>query len=260
MAQSHDHRSSRAPVTAHLQSRAAERAASAQRRCATRSWTSECRRCARATCRPSSSNAMEPFYPLHACVCEQLLPGAARGVRRRRRTSSPSTPTSRRTRTRWVAHARDYVDMAIERFGLGARQPGGRARQQRRLPAPALRRARVSRRSASSRRPTSPTAAREQGHRRRSCEFFGARARRATSSPRAAGRPDRRQQRAGAGAGPERLRRRHGARARAGRRGHDRVPAPAAPGRGQPVRHDLPRALLVLLVPDRRRRSSRRTA
>ena len=47
--------------------------------------------------------------------------------------------------------------------------------------------------------------------------------------------------------------------ARARRRGHDRVPAPAAARRGQPVRHDLPRALLVLLAPDGRRRSSRRT-
>ena len=35
------------------------------------------------------------------------------------------------------------------------------------------------------------------------------------------------------------------------RRGDDRGPAPAAPGRGQPVRHDLPRALLVLLAADR---------
>jgi hypothetical protein len=34
------------------------------------------------------------------------------------------------------------------------------------------------------------------------------------------------------------------------RGGDDRVPAPDAAGRGEPVRHDLPRALLVLLVPD----------
>ena len=33
---------------------------------------------------------------------------------------------------------------------------------------------------------------------------------------------------------------------------HDRVPAPAAADRGQPVRHDLPRALLVLLAHDGR--------
>ena len=45
--------------------------------------------------------------------------------------------------------------------------------------------------------------------------------------------------------------------ARARRRADARVPAPDAAGRGQPVRHDLPRALLVLLVRDRRRGSSR---
>ena len=46
----------------------------------------------------------------------------------------------------------------------------------------------------------------------------------------------------------------------AGRRRHARVPAPAAAHGGEPVRHDLPRALLVLLVPDRRAASSPRTA
>ena len=53
--------------------------------------------------------------------------------------------------------------MAVERFGLDSRQPRDRAREQRRLPAPARRRARASRRSASSRPPTSPRSARERG-------------------------------------------------------------------------------------------------
>ena len=44
------------------------------------------------------------------------------------------------------------------------------------------------------------------------------------------------------------------------RRDHDGVPAPAAADRGEPVRHDLPRALLVLLVPDRAHACSRPTA
>ena len=48
--------------------------------------------------------------------------------------------------------------------------------------------------------------------------------------------------------------------ARAGRHGHDRVPAPRPPRRGQPVRHDLPRALLVLHAPHVVRGSSPRTA
>ena len=42
------------------------------------------------------------------------------------------------------------------------------------------------------------------------------------------------------------------------RRDHDGVPAPDAADRRQPVRHDLPRALLVLLVLDRRGACSRR--
>ena len=43
------------------------------------------------------------------------------------------------------------------------------------------------------------------------------------------------------------------------RRGHDRVAAPAAAGRGQPVRHDLPRALPVLLAVSPPSRCSRPT-
>ena len=41
------------------------------------------------------------------------------------------------------------------------------------------------------------------------------------------------------------------------RHGHDRVPAPAAPDRGEPVRHHLSRALLLLVVHDGRAGSSR---
>ena len=41
-----------------------------------------------------------------------------------------------------------------------------------------------------------------------------------------------------------------------GRRDHDRVPAPDAPDGGEPVRHHLSRALLLLLVPHRRATSS----
>ena len=47
--------------------------------------------------------------------------------------------------------------------------------------------------------------------------------------------------------------------ARAGRHRDVRVPASRAADRGQPVRHDLPRALLVLLALHDRARSSRRT-
>ena len=63
-----------------------------------------------------------------------------------------------------------------------------------------------------------------------------------------------RQQRARARPRPQRLRRRHEDPAQARRRDHDGVPAPDAPDRGQPVGHDLPRALLLLLVPHRQPR------
>ena len=56
------------------------------------------------------------------------------------------------------------------------------------------------------------------------------------------------EQRARPRARPQRLRRRHGAAPRARRRRHDRGAASGAPRRAQPVRHHLPRALLVLLV------------
>src|SRR5205085_10520196 len=55
--------------------------------------------------------------------------------------------------------------------------------------------------------------------------------------------------RARAGALAERLRRGDADPARAERDGDDRGPPPRPPRRGPPVRHDLPRALLVLLVP-----------
>ena len=173
-------------------------------------------------------------------------------VRAGRARSSATTPTSRRTPTRGSSTPRRYAEMMIERLGLGAEQPRRRARAQRRLPAPALRRARHSRRSASSPRRTSP--------RRRSSagvetlvDVLRRRDSRASSSPRArradlivgnnvlAQVPDLND----FVAGIEIL-------LAPARRRHDRVPAPRAADRGQPVRHDLPRALLVLLAHDAR--------
>ena len=69
-----------------------------------------------------------------ACSSSSPTYVAARGHLR------ASTPTSRPTRTSWVEHARRYVEAMIERFGLGPDEPRRRARQQRRLPAPVLRR------------------------------------------------------------------------------------------------------------------------
>ncbi len=88
-------------------------------------------------------------------------------------------------------------------------------------------------------------------------EFFG-RELAGRARPRArAGRPRHRQQRPRPGARPQRLRRR--ASRSCSRRGGVATlefPHLAPPDRGHPVRHDLPRALLVLLAARRRRGSS----
>ena len=154
---------------------------------------------------------MEPFYPLHvaglraaACSC------SSRSTWRRRR-SSPSTPTSRRTPTRWVEHARDYVEAIDRAVRARRRQPRRRAREQRRLPAPALRRARhpgARHRAGRERRRGGARARRRRRSSRSSARELAARARR-RGPPR---RPDRRQQRARPGARPQRLRRRHRSR------------------------------------------------
>src|SRR6266699_3426123 len=73
-------------------------------------------------------------------------------------------------------------------------------------------------------------------------------------------RPAGRQQRAGAGPRPQRLRGRDAGPAGAARGRHGRVPASCPPVRGQPVRHHLPRALLVLLAAGGRARLRRARA
>ncbi len=93
-------------------------AASVARRLSTPSSTSACRRCARATCRPSALGAMEAFYPLHAKVCESCLL-----VQLEEFVTADAIFTEyayfSSYSDSWVAHARDYVEMAVERFGLG---------------------------------------------------------------------------------------------------------------------------------------------
>ena len=83
-------------------------------------------------------------------------------------------------------------------------------------------------------------------------KFFGRDTARELVAAGTAGRPDHRQQCSRPGAGYQRLRRWHEDPAPRPRRHHDGVPAPSATDGEQSVRHDLSRALLVLLVPDRR--------
>ena len=193
-------------------------------------------------------NAMEAFYPLHAKVCESCLLVQLEEFVAADAIFSEYAYFSSYSDS-WVAHARNYVEMAVERFGLDASSlvvelasNDGYLLQhvvERGIPAlgiePAANVAEV---------------ARERGHR------DDRRVLRPGAGPSARGRGSRRrpagrQQRHGPRSRPQRLRRRHRDRAGARRRGDDRGPAPASPRREQPVRHDLPRALLVLLAADR---------
>ena len=149
---------------------------------------------------------MEPFYPLHVRVCSRCWLAQLRRSSRRRR-SSPSTPTSRRTRTRGSSTPVRYVETITARLGLTAREPRRRARLERRLPAPALRRRRGFPVLGIDPAANVAPAAEERGV-PTIVEFFGVRA--GASELVARGRqrrPRRRQQRARAGARPERLRR-----------------------------------------------------
>ena len=188
------------------------RAASAPRRCATPSSTSACRRCARATCRPSASTRWS-----RSTRCTRRSARAACSCSSRSssppRTSSASTRTSRRTRTPGSRTRARYVEMAIERFGLGpdslvmevASNDGYLLRHvvERGIPALGI-------------EPAANVAAvaQELGI-ETIVRFFGRELRRRARRRGPARGPDRRQQRDGARAGPQRLRRRlrDGARA-----------------------------------------------
>ena len=88
---------------------------------------------------PSRSSAMEPFYPLHVFACERcwLVQLAAFVAPEEIFTEYAYFSAYS---TAWVEHARAYVEMIRARLELGAGRPRRRARVERRLPAPALRR------------------------------------------------------------------------------------------------------------------------
>ena len=170
---------------------------------------------------------------------------------RRPSGSSPSTPTSPPTPRAGWSTARSYAEQMIERLGLDreshvveiASNDGYLLQffHERQIPVlgiePAANVAKV---------------ALAEGH----SDAGGVlRARHGAVAGRDLGRrPAARQQRARARPRPERLRRRHEDPAGAGRRDHDGVSPSDAPDRGQPVGHDLPRALLLLLLPHRQPR------
>jgi SAM-dependent methyltransferase len=68
---------------------------------------------------PERANAMEPFYPLRALVCEQCL------LVQLQQFESPEAIFSDYAyfssySTTWLEHSRRYVDAMVERWGLGA--------------------------------------------------------------------------------------------------------------------------------------------
>src|SRR4051794_2278886 len=68
---------------------------------------------------PQQANAMEPFFPLHALVCERCL------LVQLEEYESPEAIFSDYAyfssfSTTWLEHSRRYVELAVERFGLDA--------------------------------------------------------------------------------------------------------------------------------------------
>ena len=201
--------------------------------------------CANSYCRRSGPT-MEPFYPLRALVCAQLLPRAAGGVRDAR-ADLLRLRLLLLLLSSWLEHCRRYSREMIARFGLGegSRVVEIASNDGYLLQYFAERRFRCS---GSSRPPTSPRS----------------RSRRGISTWSSSRARDRALPRRGVAAdlllgnnvlahvpdlndfvgGMKIL-----LKARRGH--HDGVPAPDAPDRGQPVGHDLPRALLLLLLSHR---------
>ena len=69
--------------------------------------------------RPDQLHQMEPFYPLHAYVCEQCLLVQLQEFVTPAEIFSEYAYFSSYS-TSWVEHARRYAEMAITRFGLGS--------------------------------------------------------------------------------------------------------------------------------------------
>ena len=156
----------------------------------------------------------------------------------------------------WLEHAARYVEMMIERFGLGADSASSRSRATTATCCSTSSSA-ACRCSASSRRPTSPRWRVEKGHpdaRSSSSARDGA-----TALARRGAAPTCSSATTCWRTCPTSTTSSPGMKVllEARRRHHDRVPAPAAADRRGPVRHDLPRALLLLLVHDRRAGCSR---
>ena len=168
-------------------------------------------------------NQMEPFYPLHVYVCSEcFLVQLEEYVTPEE--IFPEYAYFSSYATSWLAHAKRYTDLMVERFGYGAdsfvvevASNDGYLLQyfvEKGIPCLGIEPARnVAEVAEKAGRP-------DPGRvlRRRPGDAAG--------GGRQAGGPAAGQQRAGPGAGPQRLRRRPEDPAQAGRRHHHRVPAP----------------------------------
>ena len=191
---------------------------------ASRSSTSACRPCARASCRRGSSTRWSRSTRCTSRL-RAVLARAARGVRAPEDIFTEYAYFSSYSDS-WVAHAATTSEMTIERFGLGPRQPRGGARA-----------ATTATCSSTSSRAGIPVARRRAGRERGrggaraghpdARRVLRPRAGRASSCGGTAGRPVVGQQRPGAGARPQRLRRRHRRSCSRPRAWSRRVPAPA---------------------------------
>ena len=191
---------------------------------------------------------MEPFYPLHVRVCEHCLLVQLEELVAPEEIFTEYAYFSSYSDS-WVAHARDYVESVVERFGLGedsqvvelASNDGYLLQHlvERGIPALGV-------------EPAANVAAGGSGAGHRDGgRVLRPGARVPPCGRRPPGGPVGREQRLRPRPRSQRLHRRHAAGTGSAGRDHDRVSPPGTADRGEPVRHDLPRALLVLLVPHR---------
>ena len=187
--------------------------------------TSACRRSPTRTFAPDQLDRMEPFYPLRALVCGQCFLVQLEEFETPEQIFSDYAYFSSYS-TSWLDHARRYTEMAIERFGLGADSTvveiasnDGYLLQyfhERGIPVLGVEPAANVAQAAIDK--GIPTVVR----------FFGVEAARELAQTSRADLLIGNNVLAHV-PGPQRLRRRHEAPARARRRDHDGVPAPAAP-------------------------------
>ena len=207
---------------------------------------------------PERLDAMEPFYPLNVWVCSNCLLVQLNEYVTPKEIFTEYAYFSSYS-TSWLRHASDYTAMIVKRLGLDsdsfvvelASNDGYLLQNfvQRGIPCLGIEpAANVAEAAASARRPD------------RRCAFFDEAQGRRLADERTPGRSRDRQQRARPCPRPEQLRRRHQPPAEAVWHGDDGVPAPDAAVRREPVRHHLPRALLLLLAARRRGRLRGATA